>query len=60
MSFTATYCRYHINYDENFETFEEAKKFLEIQSEEGELYPISIVDNKTKKVIWENERFLEM
>ena len=52
MSFTAVYYRHYQRKEHRFETLEEAKRFLDFGSDEGDLYAVCIKDNKTNKISW--------
>ena len=51
MSFTAVYYRHKVRYEVEYDTFDEAKRFLDYGSEQGDLYAVSIKDNKTEKIL---------
>lgn len=55
MSFVAIYKRNGEIQSENCYDYDEAKKWIDVQSEEKSILPLSIVDLSTKEMVWYSE-----
>lgn len=53
MSFTAVYYRHKVRYEVEYDTFDEAKRFLDYGSDHCELYTVCIKENN--KIIWSSD-----
>ena len=50
MEYLALYSRFFVNYNEEFDSLEQAKSFLEYGSDEGNLFDVCIIEKESKQI----------